>query len=195
MRATREHEGQRQAHRQGIGQQRRSEELGAGDADAATSEMPARGRPSTALRAPVSARTERSSRHPARRARRWHGVDPPRNAPAKCRHRPRTRTRQVERQDGDAWNLAGKWRPDSIGLELPGDAWSLLIVRDLMFKDRRTCNDFLAACEGIASNVLADRLRKLEEANIIEKRRDLGRRAAPSVSSFAQGHRPCTCAG
>lgn len=62
--------------------------------------------------------------------------------------------------------------PISIALELLGDAWSLLIVRDLMFKDRQTYNDFLAGGEGIASNVLADRLRKLEVAGIIQKRRD-----------------------
>lgn len=62
--------------------------------------------------------------------------------------------------------------PISIALELLGDAWSLLIVRDLMFKERRTYNDFLNGGEGIASNILADRLRKLEEANIVEKRRD-----------------------
>ena len=52
--------------------------------------------------------------------------------------------------------------PISIALELLGDAWSLLIVRDLMFKDRRTYNDFLTGGEGIASNILADRLRKLK---------------------------------
>lgn len=62
--------------------------------------------------------------------------------------------------------------PISIALELLGDAWSLLIVRDLMFKDCRTYNDFLMGGEGIASNILADRLRKLEDANIIAKRRD-----------------------
>lgn len=62
--------------------------------------------------------------------------------------------------------------PISIALELLGDAWSLLIVRDLMFKERRTFNDFLTGGEGIASNILADRLRKLEDANVIEKRRD-----------------------
>jgi DNA-binding HxlR family transcriptional regulator len=62
--------------------------------------------------------------------------------------------------------------PISIALELLGDAWSLLIVRDLMFKDRRTYNDFLTGGEGIASNILADRLRKLEDANSIEKHRD-----------------------
>jgi DNA-binding HxlR family transcriptional regulator len=41
-----------------------------------------------------------------------------------------------------------------------------------MFKDRRTYNDFLTGGEGIASNILADRLRKLEDANSIEKHRD-----------------------
>jgi DNA-binding HxlR family transcriptional regulator len=62
--------------------------------------------------------------------------------------------------------------PISIALETLGDAWSLLIVRDLMFKDRRTYNDFLRGEEGIASNILADRLRKLEDAGILEKCRD-----------------------
>lgn len=62
--------------------------------------------------------------------------------------------------------------PISIALEMLGDAWSLLIVRDLMFKDRRTYHDFLGGGEGIASNILADRLRKLEGAGIVEKRRD-----------------------
>jgi DNA-binding HxlR family transcriptional regulator len=62
--------------------------------------------------------------------------------------------------------------PISIALELLGDAWSLLIVRDLMFKQRRSYNEFLAGGEGIASNVLADRLRKLEAAGIVEKLRD-----------------------
>ena len=52
--------------------------------------------------------------------------------------------------------------PISIALELLGDSWSLLIVRDLMFKGRRTFNEFLDSGEGIATNVLADRLRRLE---------------------------------
>lgn len=62
--------------------------------------------------------------------------------------------------------------PISIALETLGDAWSLLIVRDLMFKDRQTYNDFLQAEEGIASNILSDRLRKLESAGIVDKQRD-----------------------
>ena len=48
--------------------------------------------------------------------------------------------------------------PIHFGLEVFGDPWSLLIVRDLMFKGRTTYTDFLRAEEGIATNVLADRL-------------------------------------
>jgi DNA-binding HxlR family transcriptional regulator len=62
--------------------------------------------------------------------------------------------------------------PISIALETLGDAWSLLIVRDLMFKDRQTYNEFLEGGEGIASNILADRLRRLEAAGIVDKQRD-----------------------
>lgn len=59
-----------------------------------------------------------------------------------------------------------------MALELLGDAWSLLIVRDLMFKGRRTFNEFLASGEGIATNILTERLRRLEDAGIVEKRPD-----------------------
>jgi DNA-binding HxlR family transcriptional regulator len=62
--------------------------------------------------------------------------------------------------------------PISIALELLGDAWSLLVVRDLMFKDRHTFKDLLDGGEGIASNILADRLLRLAAAGIVEKRRD-----------------------
>ena len=62
--------------------------------------------------------------------------------------------------------------PISIALELLGDAWSLLIVRDLMFKGRKTYKDFLEGGEGIASNVLAARLKRLEASGIITSRPD-----------------------
>jgi DNA-binding HxlR family transcriptional regulator len=58
-------------------------------------------------------------------------------------------------------------------LDLVGDPWSLLVVRDLMFKHARTFNDFLVAGEGIATNVLADRLARLESNGIVDKKRDL----------------------
>lgn len=53
-----------------------------------------------------------------------------------------------------------------------GDKWSLLIIRDLMFKDRRYYSEFLKAGEGISTNILADRLEKLENAQVIARTRD-----------------------
>jgi DNA-binding HxlR family transcriptional regulator len=62
--------------------------------------------------------------------------------------------------------------PLNIALELFGDRWSLLVLRDLMLKDRNTFKDMLAAEEGIASNILADRLGRLEAEGIVVSDRD-----------------------
>ena len=62
--------------------------------------------------------------------------------------------------------------PLNATLEVFGDRWSLLIVRDLLFKGRTAYKDFLAGGEGIATNVLADRLRRLAVEGVIEKGRD-----------------------
>lgn len=62
--------------------------------------------------------------------------------------------------------------PIGIALDLIGDPWTLLIVRDLMFKGAETFNDFLQAGEGIATNVLTDRLVRLESNGIVSKDRD-----------------------
>ena len=62
--------------------------------------------------------------------------------------------------------------PLNTTLEVLGDRWSLLVVRDLMFKGRTTYKDFLDGGEGIATNVLADRLRRLQAEGLIEKGRD-----------------------
>jgi DNA-binding HxlR family transcriptional regulator len=62
--------------------------------------------------------------------------------------------------------------PISIALEIFGDSWSLLIVRDLMFKGLRTFNEFAGSGEGIASNVLSERLLRLEAAGILSKEPD-----------------------
>ena len=50
--------------------------------------------------------------------------------------------------------------PVSVSLEVLGDRWSLLIIRDLMVRGFRTFKEFQESGEGIASNVLAERLRK-----------------------------------
>lgn len=57
--------------------------------------------------------------------------------------------------------------PVSISLEMFGDRWSLLIVRDLMVRGFRTFREFQRSGEGIATNILADRLRSLQASQII----------------------------
>jgi DNA-binding HxlR family transcriptional regulator len=52
-----------------------------------------------------------------------------------------------------------------------GDRWTLLVMRDLLFYDKRRFADFLASPEGIATNILADRLERLERCGLIRRRR------------------------
>jgi len=59
--------------------------------------------------------------------------------------------------------------PLSNSLDVFGDKWSLLIIRDLMFFKKCTYNDFLKSEESIATNILASRLKALEENGVIEK--------------------------
>ena len=68
--------------------------------------------------------------------------------------------------------------PVSISLELFGDRWSLLIIRDLMVRGFRTFKEFQASGEGISTNILAERLQKLEASGIItaEEEKTDGRR-------------------
>ena len=59
--------------------------------------------------------------------------------------------------------------PISSSLDIWGDKWSLLIIRDLMYAKECTYGDFLKSAEGIATNILATRLQNLEEDKLIEK--------------------------
>jgi len=70
--------------------------------------------------------------------------------------------------------------PVSLSLESFGDRWSLLIIRDLMVRGYRSFKEFQGAGEGIATNILADRLRKLKEAGIVS-----------AESEEADGRRVC----
>jgi DNA-binding HxlR family transcriptional regulator len=67
--------------------------------------------------------------------------------------------------------------PIHFALDLFGDKWTLLIVRDLMFKGKHYYGEFLQAGEKIATNILADRLSQLESAGIVRKALDPGNRA------------------
>ena len=62
--------------------------------------------------------------------------------------------------------------PIHFALDVMGDKWSLLIVRDLVFKSKHTYGAFAKSPEGISTNILADRLAKLEAHGIVTKSRD-----------------------
>jgi DNA-binding HxlR family transcriptional regulator len=57
--------------------------------------------------------------------------------------------------------------PVAVSLEIFGDRWSLLIIRDLMVRGYTTFKDFQQSGEGIASNILSDRLQRLKDAKLI----------------------------
>ncbi|MCB1667962.1 MAG: helix-turn-helix transcriptional regulator [Pseudomonadales bacterium] len=84
------------------------------------------------------------------------------------------------------------------GLEILGDRWTLLIVRDLMFTNRCEFSHFMQSGEGISSNILADRLERLVEHGVISKQphpghgkkyiyrlTDVGLKLAPTVIEFS----------
>ena len=77
--------------------------------------------------------------------------------------------------------------PVHFALEVFGDAWTLLIIRDLMFKGRTSYTDFLRAEERIATNVLADRLVRLEEDGVIEKSAGSGRGSSSAYRLTPKG--------
>src|SRR6266536_437853 len=62
--------------------------------------------------------------------------------------------------------------PIAFALDIFGDKWSLLVLRDLLFKDKRRYGEFLAADEGISTNILSERLARLEAEGLISKSRD-----------------------
>src|SRR5207247_8726261 len=68
-----------------------------------------------------------------------------------------------------------KWRsgcPLNASLEMLGDRWSLLIIRDMMLLGSQRFKEFLGSHERIATNILADRLRKLGAYGIIRTESD-----------------------
>jgi DNA-binding HxlR family transcriptional regulator len=62
--------------------------------------------------------------------------------------------------------------PIKLALEVLGDRWSLLILRDVIFAGNRTFNQRLGSDEGIATNVLRDRLNSLVERGLLTKSDD-----------------------
>lgn len=57
--------------------------------------------------------------------------------------------------------------PVACALDILGDRWTLLVIRDLMFFEKHEYRDFLAAAEGISTNILSDRLKRLLDYNLV----------------------------
>ena len=83
--------------------------------------------------------------------------------------------------------------PINFGLEIFGDQWSLLLLRDMLIVGKRTFKEFQASEEGIASNILTERLKRLEACGIIrrESRQRTGGR--PCISRPRPGGPCCQC--
>ena len=78
--------------------------------------------------------------------------------------------------------------PINLTLEVVGDKWSLLIIRDIMFGNRRHYRDLLTKSdEGISSNILADRLKMLLEQGIITREDDPSHKQKGIYSLTEQG--------
>jgi DNA-binding HxlR family transcriptional regulator len=59
--------------------------------------------------------------------------------------------------------------PIACTLDLVGDRWTLLVIRDMMFFGKQRFEEFLESPEGISTNILANRLKSLEEMGLVEK--------------------------
>jgi DNA-binding HxlR family transcriptional regulator len=77
--------------------------------------------------------------------------------------------------------------PISSALDLFGDKWSLLVMRDLLFRNKSHYREFFRSEEGIATNILADRLARLEVADLIEKTNDDPRSGKQAYVATSKG--------
>jgi DNA-binding HxlR family transcriptional regulator len=77
--------------------------------------------------------------------------------------------------------------PISLALDVIGDKWSLLIIRDLMFAGKRHYRELLQSDEGISSNILAERLKRLVDAGVLTKTDDPTHKQKAIYSLTAMG--------
>jgi DNA-binding HxlR family transcriptional regulator len=72
-------------------------------------------------------------------------------------------------------------------LDVFGDKWTLLILRDMLIRNKRHYREFLASSEGIATNILADRLKSMLEQGLVTKAEDPDNGAQGIYSPTAKG--------
>lgn len=78
--------------------------------------------------------------------------------------------------------------PLSCFLDVLGDKWSFLIIRDLMFAQKNTFGEFLKSPEGIATNILTSRLLMLEKNGFIQKRIEQENKKVPVYQLTNKGY-------
>ena len=79
--------------------------------------------------------------------------------------------------------------PINLATEVLGDKWSLVILRDMMFGDRRYFRELLHnSVEGIASNILADRLQRLVDNGLVSRAKDPSHKQKIRYSLTGTGH-------
>ena len=76
----------------------------------------------------------------------------------------------------------------SSALDIIGDKWSLVIIRDLMFFEKKTFKELSNSFENIATNILASRLKKLEETNILTRNDLLHNKKTKHYQLTEKGH-------
>lgn len=64
---------------------------------------------------------------------------------------------------------AGMHCPIDFAMNMFGDRWSLLLIRDMLFRGKRRYGDFLNSEEGISTNILAERLKRMQCMGLVEK--------------------------
>jgi DNA-binding HxlR family transcriptional regulator len=78
--------------------------------------------------------------------------------------------------------------PIAGALDILGDTWTLLVLRDLLFYDKHRFGDFLGSPEAISTNILTERLTRLERCGLIERRRYQRRPPRDEYFLTARGH-------
>jgi DNA-binding HxlR family transcriptional regulator len=78
--------------------------------------------------------------------------------------------------------------PIAGALDLLGDAWTLLVLRDLLLFDKHRFAEFLDSPEGISTNILAERLKRLERYGLVERRRYQQRPPRDEYYLTVRGH-------
>lgn len=86
--------------------------------------------------------------------------------------------------------------PIAVALDMLGDRWSLIVVRDLMMAKSLTYGELAECSEGITTNILADRLKKLTAEGIVDKTPYQTKpvRYAYSLTAKGLGLKPIMCA-